>query len=131
MLHAPLKSLSTQQSGEPMQPADVALNGSALNIDYPSYLSQHDVVYHIPPPKGGLGMPLGDGDLGAMLWCPGHLQMQIQKSDLWDDPPLTAQDGAIPNPSAWCQLSAGAVSLRSEHDLFSDLRRFEQRLSLY
>ena len=100
-------------------------DGSALNVDYASYLAQHDVLYQAPPLSGSEGMPIGDGDLGAMLWCPERLRFQVQKSDLWSDPP----DGA--DASGWRQVSAGAVSVCAEPSFLRNPDRFEQRLCLH
>lgn len=123
---------ATEPNAKAFAESGVYFNGQTLNVDYLSYLSQHDVVYHKLPKQGAQAMPLGDGDLGAAVWCPGSLMLQIQKSDLWADPPTGNQPGAInkPIPAIWRQLSAGRVSLHNEHDLFEAPNRFEQRLNL-
>lgn len=49
-------------------------------------LLQHDVVFGTPvnDPMGGL--PLGDGDLGSLLWTSeDSLHIHVNKTDLWDD----------------------------------------------
>lgn len=62
--------------------------GGLTQVDYPAFLSQHDVVYLAPPTEGINGLPVGNGDLGAMIWTPtDRLQLQINKVDLWDDRP--------------------------------------------
>ncbi len=112
-------------------PAGVAFNGTSLSVDYAAYLAQHDLVYLTPPLQGEQAMPIGDGDLGAMVWTPGPLRMQLQKNDLWVDPPahITARS---PGPAAlWRQVSAGQVSLHCTPTPLEDPTRFEQRLSLY
>ncbi|HLK61424.1 MAG TPA: DUF5703 domain-containing protein, partial [Chthonomonadaceae bacterium] len=108
----------------------IAFNGTALNVDYAAYLAQHDLVYQVPPSSGTEAMPMGDGDLGVSLWCPKHLTFQIQKSDLWADPP-TAPENTRPQPQLWRQLSAGALSILGESELLAAPTHFEQRLSLY
>ena len=40
-----------------------------LNIDMPSYLSKHDVVYLSPPRHGWEGLPLGNGSFGGPVWA--------------------------------------------------------------
>lgn len=56
-------------------------------VDYPAYLSKHDVVYLSPPTEGYEGFPLGNGDIGAMVWTTKTgLQAQINKNDTWDEP---------------------------------------------
>lgn len=59
-----------------------------VEVDYARFLSQHDVVYHAPAAIGSEGLPVGNGDLGAMIWTPtDRLQLQLNKCDLWDDRP--------------------------------------------
>jgi len=100
-------------------------DGSGLNVDYGTYLAQHDIVYLNTTGDGSQGMPVGDGDLGAMLWCPGRVQAQLQKCDLWNDP--------LPGSPAdsWQQVSAGAISISSDPSFFDQPTRFVQRLSLH
>jgi alpha-L-fucosidase 2 len=55
-------------------------------IDWPGRLSQHDVVYLSPPEDESLGLPIGNGDLGALLWtAESKLVLAINKCDTWDD----------------------------------------------
>ena len=57
-------------------------------VDYTGFLSQHDVVYQAPATDGIDGLPVGNGDLAAMVWTPPeHLHLAINKSDLYDDRP--------------------------------------------
>ena len=56
-----------------------------FDVDMPAYLSRHDIVYLSPPYEGFEGLPLGNGDLGAMIWnTPRGLELQINKTDTWD-----------------------------------------------
>ncbi|HEY3082983.1 MAG TPA: glycoside hydrolase N-terminal domain-containing protein [Chloroflexota bacterium] len=65
-----------------------AFPGGLTSVDYASFLSRHDLVYLAPVPDGVDGLPLGNGDLGAMVWTPpDHLRLQVNKVDLWDDGP--------------------------------------------
>jgi alpha-L-fucosidase 2 len=58
----------------------------AFRVD-PSYLARHDIVYQSPPMEGWEGLPIGNGDLGAMLWCTKTgITLQVNKSDAWDQP---------------------------------------------
>lgn len=62
--------------------------GGLTRVDYASFLAQHDVVYLAPVVDGFDGLPVGNGDLGAMIWTPPReLRLQINKTDLWDDGP--------------------------------------------
>ncbi|HZP81261.1 MAG TPA: DUF5703 domain-containing protein [Chthonomonadaceae bacterium] len=112
-------------------PTGIAFNGTALNIDHAGYLAQHDLIYLRPPREGAEAMALGDGDLGAMVWCPGHLRMQVQKNDLWADSPTRQLTGSLGPASNWRQPSAGALSLHTAPSHLEAPARFEQRLSLY
>lgn len=50
-----------------------------------AYLSKHDIVYKTPAYEGFEGFPLGNGDLGGMVWsCNNGVEVQINKSDLFD-----------------------------------------------
>ena len=54
-------------------------------VDYPNFLSKHDVVYKTPAMDGYEGFPLGNGDVGAMFWQnPTGYTVQLNKCDLWD-----------------------------------------------
>ncbi len=55
-------------------------------VDWPGRLSQHDIVYLSPPEDPMLGLPIGNGDLGALLWTTeSRLILAINKCDTWDD----------------------------------------------
>jgi hypothetical protein len=49
-------------------------------------VSQHDVIYLSPPEEPSLGLPVGNGDLGALLWTTDSaLVVAVNKCDTWDD----------------------------------------------
>jgi len=51
----------------------------------PDYLSRHDIVFHTPAYEGFEGFPLGNGDLGGMVWNTSNgIEVQINKNDLFD-----------------------------------------------
>jgi len=55
-------------------------------LAWPARISQHDLVYLSPPHDPMQGIPLGNGDMGALLWCePSRIVIAINKCDLWDD----------------------------------------------
>lgn len=55
-------------------------------IDWPGRVSKHDLVYLTPPGDPMQGIPLGNGDIGALFWCEdSRIIMAINKCDLWDD----------------------------------------------
>lgn len=56
------------------------------NIEWPGRISRYDLVYKSPPADPMQGIPLGNGDVSALMWCEGSkIIMVINKCDLWDD----------------------------------------------
>ncbi len=56
------------------------------SIEWPGRLSQYDLVYESPPIDPLQGIPLGNGDIGALFWCEdSKIIAVVNKSDLWDD----------------------------------------------
>ena len=52
-----------------------------------AYLSRHDIIYNTPAYEGFEGFPLGNGDLGGLVWNTNNgFEFQINKSDLFDKP---------------------------------------------
>jgi hypothetical protein len=50
-----------------------------------NYLSRHDIVYQTPAYEGFEGFPIGNGDLGGMVWNTGNgIEVQMNKNDLFD-----------------------------------------------
>ncbi len=60
-----------------------------FDISWPEKVSRHDLVYKAPPTDPmQYGMPLGNGDIGALLWCDDRkIYIAFNKCDLWDDGP--------------------------------------------
>lgn len=70
---------------------------NAKNIDYTylkmqsapfevddDYLSKHDIVYFSPTQLEAEGFPMGNGDIGGMVWNHDNgIELQINKNDLW------------------------------------------------
>ncbi len=88
-----------------------------------NYLRKYDIVYLDPDYEGYNGFPLGNGNLGGMLWCTENgIKMQINKIDLYDKPlnsPMTLR-------------AAGQISIDFGvpcHD-YLYISNFEGRLSL-
>lgn len=50
-------------------------------------VSRHDLVFNAPPfDPIKYGMPIGNGDIGALIWCENErLYIAVNKCDLWDD----------------------------------------------
>jgi len=58
-------------------------------LQWPERVTQHDLVYLSPPVDPMQGIPLGNGDMGALLWCEGsRIIIALNKCDLWDDAPF-------------------------------------------
>jgi len=56
------------------------------DIAWPGRISQYDLVYKSPPIDPLQGIPLGNGEVGALFWCEGSkIIIAVNKSDLWDD----------------------------------------------
>ena len=52
-----------------------------------TYLSKHDIVYKTPAYEGFEGFPVGNGDMGGMVWNSYNgLEVQLNKNDLFDQP---------------------------------------------
>ncbi|HUH45864.1 MAG TPA: DUF5703 domain-containing protein, partial [Arenibacter sp.] len=49
-------------------------------------VSQYDLVYKSPPIDPMQGIPLGNGEIGALFWCEdSKIIIALNKSDLWED----------------------------------------------
>lgn len=96
-----------------------------FEVDYPAYFSGHDIVYQSPPVEGWEGFPLGNGDLGGMIWCtPTGLKLQINKTDAWDRP--NQETGMLLRSCGQLTLD---FNVPCHEWLYLD--EFEARLSLY
>ena len=97
-----------------------------FQLEMPFYLSKHDIVYLSPPVRGYEGFPLGNGDVGGMIWCTATgLRMQINKSDLWDDKNADTPCKTLRSAAA-LEIDFGAPCLDWKY-----LEEFEGRLSLH
>ena len=96
--------------------------GSPVCVDMSEYLPKHDIVYQTPGYEGYEGFPLGNGNLGGMLWCTERgVRLQINKTDTWD-----GTQSRILRSCASIELDFGAPCF--EWKLLKD---FEGRLSLH
>jgi hypothetical protein len=89
-----------------------------------TYLSKHDIVYKTPAYEGFEGFPVGNGDMGGMIWNSFNgLEVQLNKSDLFDQP----------NKESLATLRGGArlnIDLGAPGFEWSYLDDFDGRLSL-
>ena len=94
-------------------------------VDFPAYLSRHDIVYLSPPIGGFEGFPLGNGDLAAMMWSrESALHFQVNKNDTWDQP--TAEAPMLLRSCGRLSIDFGAPCFEWLY-----LDDFEARLSLH
>jgi alpha-L-fucosidase 2 len=50
-----------------------------------NYLAQHDLIYEVAPREWEEGIPLGNGDMGALVWGNGApLRITLDKYDVWE-----------------------------------------------
>ncbi|MBI4323793.1 MAG: hypothetical protein HY674_00855 [Chloroflexi bacterium] len=111
--------------GQSLASAAWAAEQAPFHVDYPAYLSSHDIVYLSPPTEGYEGFPLGNGDLGAMVWCAkSGLQIQINKNDTWEQP--TAEAPMLLRSCGQFVIDFGAPCFEWLY-----LEGFEARLSLH
>ncbi|MFE4171841.1 carbohydrate-binding protein [Streptomyces sp. NPDC056909] len=96
---------------------DAAFNNAtgALNVDYASYLSKHDIVYNRPNTNPDYGLTVGNGRIGAMAWQNNGLSMQVSGVD-------TSQQTAF---------GGGLLNLATTPAMDSGYSTYQQRLSLY
>lgn len=99
-----------------------AVNNAVFKVDS-NYLRKYDIVYLDPDYEGYNGFPLGNGDVGGMLWVTENgIEIQVNKINLYDRP----------GPGQVALKSAGRLSVDfgvpcNDYLYLSD---FEHRLSL-
>ena len=96
---------------------------SHFKVD-PAYVSRHDVVYLTPNFGPYEGFPMGNGDLGGMIWTKNEgIEIQVNKSNAYD----RRADGHA------TLKSLGRLNIRLGVPCFEwlDLDDFEGRLSLH
>lgn len=90
------------------------------------YLSRHDIVYFSPTQLEAEGFPMGNGNIGGMIWNHDNgVELQINKNDLWTD--LKSEEGntSILKHAARLKIDFGTPVFSWIH-----LKKFEGRLSL-
>ena len=87
------------------------------------YLDRHDIVYLEPEMDSFNGFPLGNGDLGGMLWFTDEgLELQLNKVNLYDRP---AHDRMTLRSAGRLKIDFGVPCYSYMH-----LADFEARFSL-
>ncbi len=60
--------------------------GGRLQYDPVAWVAQHDIVHREPASEWIDGLPLGNGDIGAMVFGdPRRLRIGLSKADVWDN----------------------------------------------
>lgn len=91
-----------------------------------SYLTKHDIVFLSPTQLEAEGFPMGNGDIGGMVWNHDDgIEIQINKNDLWSKPDPAESNTSILKHSARLKVDFGSPVFSWMH-----LDRFEGRLSL-
>jgi len=85
-------------------------------VDVAGLVARNDVVYLSPATDRPEGLPLGNGQLGAMVWNEDLLNVQLNHGSLW---------------RGFQAVSSGRVHLKTAPDLNDDLVQFDERLALY
>ena len=89
-----------------------------------SYLERHDIVYKTPGYEGYEGLPVGNGDLGGMIWNHKNgFEIQINKNDLYDK--TNSEAGATLRGGARLSIDLGMPAFEWIY-----LDDFESRLSM-
>jgi hypothetical protein len=120
---------ATRALASPFNPKDFS-----WNLDWPGRISRYDLVYLSPPVDPMQGIPLGNGDVSALVWCEGSkIVVVLNKCDLWDD----SQTG---KPEIWdekydfytTQRQACRIEIDFKYPVFNTLylTDFKARLSL-
>lgn len=101
-------------------------------------LPNHDLYYGTPLNKPYYGIPMGDGDMGSLVWQERDgIHINIGKCDLWKDAsPGVTPDDEVMNGSKeeeqTIQKHGGEIVIRFENPAFDYMyqKEYEMRLSL-
>jgi alpha-L-fucosidase 2 len=89
-----------------------------------NYLSRHDIVYNTPAYEGFEGLPLGNGDLGGLIWNNKNgFEIQVNKNDLFDQKNEESRSTLRNGPRLTIDLGAPAME-------WIYLDEFKSKLSL-
>mgnify|MGYP003234567662 FL=1 len=90
------------------------------------YLSKHDIVYFSPTQLEAEGFPMGNGDIGGMVWNHDNgIELQINKNDLWTKAQPEEYGMSLLKHAVRLKIDFGAPVFSWMH-----LEEFEGRLSL-
>jgi alpha-L-fucosidase 2 len=81
-----IPGLTQQPSGGAVISSVFNPKTAVWNLEWPGKISQYDLAYLSPPIDPMQGIPLGNGDIGVLVWCEeSKIIAVVNKSDLWDD----------------------------------------------
>ena len=101
------------------------LSSSPFQVDE-SYLTKHDIVYFSPTQLEAEGFPMGNGNMGGMIWNNDNgIELQVNKNDLWTVPSTEEGNASILKHAARLKIDFGTPVFSWIH-----LKNFEGRLSL-
>jgi alpha-L-fucosidase 2 len=114
-----------QQSTLPFQYEKLDLESSPFQVS-DSYLSKHDIVFQAPTDLEAEGFPMGNGNMGGMVWNHENgIEIQINKNDLWTAPMPHEYNRSLLKHAARLKIDFGAPVFSWIH-----LGDFTGRLSL-
>lgn len=91
-----------------------------------NYLSKHDIVYLSPTQLEAEGFPMGNGDMGGMIWNHENgIELQVNKNDLWTSLMPEEENASVLKHAARLKIDFGLPVFSWIH-----LKDFEGRLSL-
>ena len=83
------------------------MSSSPFKVDE-SYLSKHDIVYFSPTQLEAEGFPMGNGNIGGMIWNNDNgIELQINKNDLWSKPDKEENDLSVLKHAARLKIDFG------------------------
>lgn len=124
-----LTSLTTAQPVTQTNARPFDMKSAPFAVDA-TYLTRHDVVYQAPMQLEAEGFPLGNGNMGGLIWTHDNgIELQINKNDVWSG----AEDGkggvgpmSVPRHCARVKVDFGVPVFSWIHCL----NDFEGRFSL-
>ena len=91
-----------------------------------NYLSKHDIVYFSPTELESEGFPMGNGDMGGMIWNHENgIELQVNKNDLWSNEDSTENNLSVLKHAARLKIDFGTPVFSWIH-----MKNFLGKLSL-
>lgn len=124
LMHTSMAQNKTPMAVNPASYERLDMKSSPFSVSN-SYLTKHDIVFLSPTQLEAEGFPMGNGNMGGMIWNHDNgIEIQINKNDLWTKPTKEA-DAAILKHAARLKIDFGVPVFSWIH-----LKDFTGRLSL-